>query len=56
MLFADKTINLLDYKSLLTIDTIIELNYEFEIKEKNIKYNISYDTLENMLSEKLYID
>lgn len=56
MLFADKTINLLDYKSLLTIEPIIELNYEFEIKEKNIKYNISYDTLENMLSEKLYID
>lgn len=56
LLFSDKTINLSEYKSLLTEDPIIVLNYEFEIKERNINYNISYDVSKKMLSEKLFVD
>lgn len=55
LLFADKTINFSNYKSLLTLEPIIELNYEFEINKESIKYKIAYDTLEKMLIEKLYI-
>lgn len=56
LLFSDKSINLDVYKSLLNEDPVIKLSYEFEIKESNIKYNISYDVVHKMLSEKLYVD
>lgn len=56
LLFSDKSINLDVYKSLLSEGPVIKLNYEFEIKESNIKYNISYDVVQEMLSEKLYVD
>lgn len=48
MLFSDKIINLGKYKCVFSEEVLLELGYEFNIEENNIKYK--YNSM--MLKEK----
>ena len=56
MLFSDKIINLGKYKCVFSEEVLLELGYEFNIEENNIKYNIFYDVKGKVLVEKLYLN
>ena len=56
MLFSDKIINLGKYKCIFSEEVLVELGYEFNIEESNIKYDIFYDVKEKVLVEKLYLN
>ena len=56
MLFSDKLINLGKYKCVFSEEVLLELGYEFNIEENNIKYNIFYDVKGKVLVEKLYLN
>lgn len=56
MLFSDKIINLGKYKCVFSEEVLLELGYEFNIEENNIKYNIFYDIKGKVLVEKLYLN
>ena len=56
MLFSDKIINLGKYKCVFSEEVLLELGYEFNMEENNMKYNIFYDVKGKVLVEKLYLN
>ena len=55
MLFSDKIINLGKYKCVFSEEVLLELGYEFNIEENNIKYNIFYDVKGKVISWKIIL-